>query len=141
MNTSQVNWFRNFWLSLRIQSRASIRSMSLFLFSPSFSVSHSLYLPLSFLILKYAHCSSYVNITMLNSFALLQMGLSVLVIYSLIFVSLSRNMNDICYVMDFFDNHDMWHFTSATALFLAFIGLLTVDDDIIFVNRKDIRVF
>jgi len=53
----------------------------------------------------------------------------------------SRNMNDICYVMDFFDNHDMWHFTSATALFLAFIGLLTVDDDIIFVNRKDIRVF
>ena len=52
-----------------------------------------------------------------------------------------RNMNDKCYMMDFFDNHDMWHFTSATALFLAFIGLLTVDDDILFVQRNEIPVF
>jgi hypothetical protein len=43
--------------------------------------------------------------------------------------------------MDFFDNHDMWHFFSATALFLAFIGLLTIDDDLLYVDRDKIRVF
>ena len=53
----------------------------------------------------------------------------------------SRNKNEPCSFLDFYDNHDMWHFTSATALFFAFIFLLTVDDDLLEVERKDIRVF
>ncbi len=52
-----------------------------------------------------------------------------------------RNLNEPCNWMDFFDNHDMWHFFSATALFLAFIGLLTIDDDLLYVDRDKIRVF
>ena len=50
-------------------------------------------------------------------------------------------MNEPCMYMDFFDNHDMWHFFSATALFLAFIFLLTIDDDLLLEDRKHIRVF
>lgn len=53
----------------------------------------------------------------------------------------SRNKNEMCHWMDFFDNHDMWHFTSAVALFLAFLGLLIVDDDILFTKRDKISVF
>ena len=52
-----------------------------------------------------------------------------------------RNMNEPCIYMDFFDNHDMWHFFSATALFLAFIFLLTIDDDLLLEERKNIKVF
>ena len=50
-------------------------------------------------------------------------------------------MNVPCSYMDFFDNHDMWHFFSATALFLAFIFLLTIDDDLLLEQRKKIDVF
>ena len=50
-------------------------------------------------------------------------------------------MNEPCMYMDFFDNHDMWHFFSATALFLAFIFLLTIDDDLLLEDRKNIKVF
>jgi len=53
----------------------------------------------------------------------------------------SRNMNEVCSVMDFFDNHDMWHFFSSTALFLTFIFLLTIDDDTLSLDRGNIRVF
>jgi len=53
----------------------------------------------------------------------------------------SRNKNEVCNYLDFFDNHDLWHFTSATSLFLAFIGLLIIDDDLLFINRDDIPVF
>lgn len=53
----------------------------------------------------------------------------------------SRNLNEACNWMDFFDNHDMWHFFSSTALFLAFIGLLTIDDDLLYVPRDKIPVF
>jgi len=53
----------------------------------------------------------------------------------------SRNMNEPCGYMNFFDNHDMWHFVSATSLFLAFIFLLTIDDDLLLTKRKDIEVF
>lgn len=50
-------------------------------------------------------------------------------------------MNEPCGYMNFFDNHDMWHFVSATSLFLAFIFLLTIDDDLLLTKRKDIEVF
>jgi hypothetical protein len=35
----------------------------------------------------------------------------------------------------------MWHFFSATALFLAFIFLLTIDDDLLLTDRDKIEVF
>jgi dsRNA-gated channel SID-1 len=50
-------------------------------------------------------------------------------------------MNEPCNWLDFFDNHDMWHFLSSLSLFLAFIGLLTIDDDLLFVDRAKIPVF
>ena len=53
----------------------------------------------------------------------------------------SRDRNSECSFMDFFDNHDMWHFLSSTALFLAFIGLLTIDDDLLCTERNKIDVF
>ena len=42
---------------------------------------------------------------------------------------------------DFFDNHDMWHFLSSIALFLAFLGLLTIDDDLLYIKRDWIKVY
>ena len=53
----------------------------------------------------------------------------------------SRDLNEVCSVMDFFDNHDMWHFFSSSALFLTFIFLLTIDDDTLSLDRGQIRVF
>ena len=53
----------------------------------------------------------------------------------------SRNMNELCNFMNFFDNHDLWHFISATALFLSFIFLLTIDDDLLQTQRQNIEVF
>jgi len=53
----------------------------------------------------------------------------------------SRERNQLCKFGDFFDNHDMWHFLSSIALFLAFLGLLTIDDDLLYVKRKVIKVF
>jgi len=53
----------------------------------------------------------------------------------------SRNLNGTCQYLDFFDNHDLWHFLSATALFLANIFLLTIDDDLLLKNRNKIKVF
>jgi len=53
----------------------------------------------------------------------------------------SRDRNEECGVMDFFDNHDMWHFLSSTCLFVAFIGLLTIDDDLLSSRRNTIEVF
>ena len=52
-----------------------------------------------------------------------------------------RNLNEPCQFLDFFDNHDMWHFISASGLFLAFIFLLTIDDDLLITDRKKILVF
>jgi len=53
----------------------------------------------------------------------------------------SRDRNQLCSFGDFFDNHDMWHFLSSTSLFLAFIFLLTIDDDLFLTKRTDIKVF
>ena len=35
----------------------------------------------------------------------------------------------------------MWHFFSSAAIFMAFLALLTVDDDYINVPRDNIEVF
>ena len=53
----------------------------------------------------------------------------------------SRNLNAECSFMEFYDNHDMWHFFSAAGVFTAFLALLTVDDDLLFVPRDHIDVF
>ena len=53
----------------------------------------------------------------------------------------SRNLNAVCGFSQFYDNHDLWHFLSATALFLAFIFLLTIDDDLLLTDRTKIIVF
>jgi len=53
----------------------------------------------------------------------------------------SRDKNEQCSYMDFFDNHDMWHFLSASSLFLAFIFLLSIDDDLLCTPRANIDVF
>jgi len=42
--------------------------------------------------------------------------------------------------MDFFDNHDLWHFYSGAMLFAAFLTLLVVHDNLMFKPRKDIPV-
>jgi hypothetical protein len=53
----------------------------------------------------------------------------------------SREKNAECIFLDFYDNHDLWHFFSSLALFLAFLGLLTIDDDILYVKQERITVF
>ncbi|XP_004414858.1 PREDICTED: SID1 transmembrane family member 1 isoform X2 [Odobenus rosmarus divergens] len=53
----------------------------------------------------------------------------------------SRERNRECILLDFFDDHDIWHFLSATALFFSFLVLLTLDDDLDVVHRGQIPVF
>ncbi|XP_076974477.1 SID1 transmembrane family member 1 isoform X2 [Tamandua tetradactyla] len=53
----------------------------------------------------------------------------------------SREKNRECILLDFFDDHDIWHFLSATALFFSFLVLLTLDDDLDGVRRDQIPVF
>ncbi|XP_075053528.1 SID1 transmembrane family member 1 isoform X2 [Mixophyes fleayi] len=53
----------------------------------------------------------------------------------------SREKNRECIVMHFFDDHDIWHFLSATAMFFSFLVLLTLDDDLDDVRRDKIPVF
>ncbi|XP_007956371.1 SID1 transmembrane family member 1 [Orycteropus afer afer] len=53
----------------------------------------------------------------------------------------SREKNQECILLDFFDDHDIWHFLSATALFFSFLVLLTLDDDLDVVRRDQIPVF
>ncbi|KAK2496046.1 hypothetical protein MC885_008526, partial [Smutsia gigantea] len=53
----------------------------------------------------------------------------------------SREKNRECILLDFFDDHDIWHFLSATALFFSFLVLLTLDDDLDAVRRDQIPVF
>ncbi|XP_051465018.1 SID1 transmembrane family member 1 isoform X3 [Apus apus] len=53
----------------------------------------------------------------------------------------SREKNRPCILMGFFDDHDVWHFLSAAALFFSFLVLLTLDDDLDTVRRDKIPVF
>ena len=39
------------------------------------------------------------------------------------------------------DNHDIWHFFSAAGIFMVFLALLTVDDDLLATERNLIEVF
>jgi len=53
----------------------------------------------------------------------------------------SRHYNQTCKLFHFYDNHDIWHFLSAAALFLSFMILLTIDDDLSVKPRDKIPVF
>nr|XP_058947925.1 SID1 transmembrane family member 1-like [Pocillopora verrucosa] len=53
----------------------------------------------------------------------------------------SREGNKECVLLGFYDAHDVWHFLSACALFLSFLGLLTLDDDLLETPRHRIPVF
>ena len=46
-----------------------------------------------------------------------------------------------CRLFHFYDNHDIWHFLSAGSLFLGFMILLTIDDDLAETPRDKIPVF
>lgn len=43
--------------------------------------------------------------------------------------------------MDFYDKHDVWHLLSAPAMYLTFMYLVCLDDDIIDKKREEIPVF
>ncbi|XP_025405306.1 SID1 transmembrane family member 1-like [Sipha flava] len=53
----------------------------------------------------------------------------------------SRTFNTPCTFMDFYDNHDIWHFLSAISLFLSFMVLLSLDDDVTNKPSTTIPVF
>lgn len=53
----------------------------------------------------------------------------------------SREHNRDCILLSFFDDHDVWHFLSSTALFGSFLILLTLDNDLDTVQRDKIFVF
>ncbi|XP_068734259.1 SID1 transmembrane family member 1-like [Montipora capricornis] len=53
----------------------------------------------------------------------------------------SREGNKECVFLEFYDYHDIWHFLSACALFFSFLGLLTLDDDLLRTPRHSIPVF
>ena len=50
-------------------------------------------------------------------------------------------MNRDCVILDFFDNHDIWHFLSAISLFVSFLIVLILDDDLDSTPRGDIKAF
>ena len=55
--------------------------------------------------------------------------------------SASRVRNEECVLLDFYDNHDIWHFLSALALFSMYVSVFVIDDNILFVKRENIDIF
>ncbi len=53
----------------------------------------------------------------------------------------SRDGNEECIILDFYDTHDLWHFLSAFALFFSFLVLMNIDDQQQVVCRDKLRVF
>ncbi|EMP35114.1 SID1 transmembrane family member 2, partial [Chelonia mydas] len=53
----------------------------------------------------------------------------------------SRQHNRDCILLNFFDDHDIWHFLSSIAMFGSFLVLLMLDDDLDCVQRDKIYVF
>ncbi len=55
--------------------------------------------------------------------------------------AVSREGNQPCTLLDFFDSHDVWHMLSSGGLFFGSVALLTLDDDLVDVERYKIPVF
>ena len=54
----------------------------------------------------------------------------------------SKMANEECLPgLNFFDNHDLWHFLSSLGLFFGLMFLLTLDDDISDWNQSEIQVW
>lgn len=53
----------------------------------------------------------------------------------------SRQWNQECVYLKFYDKHDVWHLLSAPALYFTFMYLMYLDDDICDKPQKDIPVF
>ncbi|XP_022249983.1 SID1 transmembrane family member 1-like [Limulus polyphemus] len=53
----------------------------------------------------------------------------------------SREHNRNCLLLHFYDDHDIWHLLSSSALFFSFMILLTLDDDLVSTSRDSIPVF
>jgi len=53
----------------------------------------------------------------------------------------SRQWNQECVYLQFYDKHDVWHLLSAPALYFTFMYLMYLDDDICDKPQKDIPVF
>ncbi|XP_071957850.1 SID1 transmembrane family member 1-like isoform X2 [Antedon mediterranea] len=53
----------------------------------------------------------------------------------------SREGNEECILMGFYDGHDIWHFLSAAAMFFSFMLVLVLDDDLDNKPRTEIQVF
>ncbi|NP_001099128.1 Sid-1-related C precursor [Tribolium castaneum] len=53
----------------------------------------------------------------------------------------SRQFNQECKLLRFYDFHDIWHFLSAIGMFFTFMVLLTLDDDLSHTHRNKIVVF
>ncbi|XP_021962965.1 SID1 transmembrane family member 1 [Folsomia candida] len=53
----------------------------------------------------------------------------------------SREINESCNLLHFYDNHDIWHLLSAPALFFSFMMFLTIDDGLIGRHHESIPVF
>ncbi|ELU16106.1 hypothetical protein CAPTEDRAFT_124794, partial [Capitella teleta] len=55
--------------------------------------------------------------------------------------AMSRDENADCLLLHFYDGHDVWHALSAISLFLSFMVLLYLDDDVAYKPRNTISVF
>ncbi|XP_064393018.1 SID1 transmembrane family member 1-like [Halichondria panicea] len=53
----------------------------------------------------------------------------------------SREYNKECILLGFYDNHDVWHFLSATAMFFSFLFVLVLDDGVANVEREELHIF
>lgn len=53
----------------------------------------------------------------------------------------SRQWNQECLLLKFFDKHDVWHLLSAPALYFTFMYLMSLDDDIMDKEQTEIPVF
>ncbi|KAF2361186.1 SID1 transmembrane family [Trinorchestia longiramus] len=53
----------------------------------------------------------------------------------------SRDLNEHCIILHFYDWHDIWHFLSAVALFTSFYLIMIIDDDLDYTPRDLVAVF
>ncbi|KAI6646003.1 SID1 transmembrane family member 2 isoform X2 [Oopsacas minuta] len=55
--------------------------------------------------------------------------------------AVARELNNDCIFLNFYDDHDIWHVLSAFAIFMVFITVLLIDENLVLVQQDKIRVF
>jgi len=53
----------------------------------------------------------------------------------------SRDINKECILFEYFDGHDVWHFLGGAGVFFTFMFIFTIDEDLKYKKRSEIRVF